>query len=68
MVIHNLKDIMILSNTETIPNKEITEICGIARGSTLRAKHIGNDIFDGEISEYSKLQAEPREQTLHRMT
>jgi len=66
---------MILSNTETIPNKEITEICGIARGSTVRARHIGNDIFaglkniiGGEISEYTKLQAESREQALHRMT
>ena len=36
---------MILSNTETIPNKEITEICGIARGGTVRANHISNDIF-----------------------
>tara|TARA_B110000091_G_C13802385_1_gene470846 strand:- start:171 stop:440 length:270 start_codon:yes stop_codon:yes gene_type:complete len=66
---------MILSNTETIPNKEITEICGIARGGTVRANHISNDIFTsfkhiigGEIIEYSKLQAESREQALHRMT
>jgi uncharacterized protein YbjQ (UPF0145 family) len=32
---------MILSNTETIPGKEIIEIMGIARGSTVRARNIG---------------------------
>jgi len=66
---------MILSNTETIPNKEIIEILGIARGSTVRARNIGRDIFaglknivGGEIEEYTKLQAESREQALQRLT
>lgn len=65
---------MILSNTETIPNKEITEVLGIARGSTVRARNIGRDIFaglkniiGGEIEEYTQLQAQSREQALHRM-
>lgn len=65
---------MILSNTETIPNKEITEILGIARGSTVRARNIGRDIFagfknivGGEIDEYTKLQAQSREEALQRM-
>ena len=65
---------MILTNTETIPNKEIVELLGIARGSTVRAKNIGRDIFaglknivGGEIEEYTKLQAESREQALQRM-
>lgn len=65
---------MIITTTETIPNKEVTEILGIARGSTVRAKNIGKDIFaglknivGGEISEYTRLQAESREQAMQRM-
>lgn len=65
---------MILTNTETIPGKEITEILGIARGSTVRARNVGRDIFaglknlvGGEIEEYTKLQAQSREQSLQRM-
>ncbi len=66
---------MIITTTETIPNKEITEILGISRGSTVRARNIGRDIFaglknivGGEIEEYTKLQAESREQAMQRMT
>ena len=65
---------MILSTTDTVPNKEITEILGIARGSTVRTRNIGRDIFaglkniiGGEIEEYTKLQAESREQAMQRM-
>ena len=66
---------MILTNTETIPNKEITELLGIARGSTVRARNIGRDFFaglkniiGGEINEYTKLQAQSREEAIQRMT
>jgi len=65
---------MIVTNTETIPGKEIVEILGIARGSTVRARNIGRDIFaglkniiGGEIEEYTKLQAHAREQALQRL-
>jgi uncharacterized protein YbjQ (UPF0145 family) len=65
---------MIITTTEFVPNKEIKEILGIARGSTVRARHIGNDIMaglknivGGEIEEYTKLQAQSREQALERM-
>jgi uncharacterized protein YbjQ (UPF0145 family) len=65
---------MILTTTEKIPNKEVTEILGIVRGSTVRARNLGRDIFaglksvvGGEISEYTQLQAESREQALQRM-
>ena len=65
---------MIITTTETIPNQEIEEILGIARGSTVRARNIGRDIFaalkniiGGEISEYTKLQALSREQAIQRM-
>ena len=36
---------MILTTTENIPNKEVSEILGIARGSTVRARNIGRDIL-----------------------
>ena len=65
---------MILSNTETVANQTITETLGIARGSTVRSRNIGRDIFaslknivGGEIEEYTKLQADAREQALQRM-
>ena len=55
---------MIIVNTPEIHNKKITETLGIARGSTVRARNVGQDIFaglkniiGGEISEYTKLQA-----------
>jgi uncharacterized protein YbjQ (UPF0145 family) len=65
---------IILSTTETIPHREIGEIIGIARGSTVRARNIGRDItavfraiVGGEVPEYTKLQADSREQALQRM-
>ena len=65
---------MIISTTEQIPKKEISEILGIARGSTVRAKSIGKDIFagfknivGGEIQEYTQLQADSREEAIKRM-
>lgn len=65
---------MIITTTDTVPNKEIVEILGVARGSTVRARSIGRDIFaglkniiGGEIEEYTKLQAESREQAMQRM-
>lgn len=65
---------MIISSTETIPGREITEVLGVVRGSTVRARNIGRDIFaslkniiGGEVSEYTKLMAESREEALLRM-
>ena len=65
---------MIISNTEFIAGREIIETIDIARGSTVRARNIGRDIFagfknivGGEISEYTKLLAEAREHAIDRM-
>ena len=65
---------MITTTTDFIPDQEISNILGVARGSTVRARNIGNDIFaglkniiGGEIDEYTKLQAQSREQALQRM-
>lgn len=65
---------MIISTTPDIKGKRITEIYGIARGNTVRARNIGRDIWaglknlvGGEISEYTRLQAQSREQAIQRM-
>ena len=65
---------MILSNTDFVPNKEVTEILGTVRGNTVQAKHIGKDIVagfrhvvGGEIKEYTEMLAESREIALKRM-
>ena len=62
------------TTTANIPGKEVSEILGISRGSTVRARNIGRDIFaglknivGGEISEYTRLQAQSREQAFQRM-
>jgi len=65
---------MITTSTDFIPNKQITEILGIARGSTVRARNFGFDfiasvknLLGGEISQYTKLQNQAREQALQRL-
>jgi uncharacterized protein YbjQ (UPF0145 family) len=65
---------MIIVTTPTVPNKAITEVHGLARGNAVRARNVGSDIFaglknivGGEVSEYTKLQADSREQALQRL-
>ena len=65
---------MILVSTPDVPNMKIVEVHGLARGSTVRARNVGRDIFaglknliGGEVSEYTKLQAESREEALKRL-
>ena len=65
---------MIIATAETIPGKTITESFGLVRGNTIRARNVGRDIVaglrtlvGGEITEYTKLMAEAREQAIDRM-
>jgi uncharacterized protein YbjQ (UPF0145 family) len=65
---------VILSNTETVPGKQITRFFGVVSGSTVRAKHIGKDILagfknivGGELKAYTELIAEAREDAIARM-
>lgn len=53
---------------------QIVRTLGIARGNTIRAKNVGQDfvaglrnIVGGEITEYTKMFAESREQATDRM-
>jgi uncharacterized protein YbjQ (UPF0145 family) len=66
---------MLLSTTDTIDGKKIVKQLGLVRGNTIRARHLGKDfmaslknLVGGEISEYTKLMAESREQSIDRMT
>jgi len=65
---------MILVNTDEVHGKRITKVLGLVRGNTIRARHIGRDIkaalknlVGGEITDYTKMMAESREQALDRM-
>ena len=65
---------MIIISTDQVPGKSISDTLGIARGSTVRARNLGRDIFaglknlvGGEISEYTRLLADAREEALQRM-
>ena len=65
---------MIIATTDTIAGKEIKQTLGMARGSTIQAKHIGKDIMSGlrsvvggELTEYSEMLEEAREKAINRM-
>ncbi|MBK8434531.1 MAG: YbjQ family protein [Chloroflexi bacterium] len=65
---------MLITTQDNFEDYEIIETLGLVRGNTVRARHIGNDIMaglrnivGGEITEYTKLLAESREQSVDRM-
>ena len=65
---------MIVATADTVAGKQIVQTLGVVRGNTIRARHIGKDIkavfkhmVGGEITDYTKLMAESREQALDRM-
>ena len=65
---------MIVVTSDMVTDKRIARTLGLVRGNTIRARHIGKDIVallrgivGGEVSEYTKLMAESREQALDRM-
>lgn len=65
---------MIIVTSDHIEGKKTVKTLGLVKGSTIRARHAGRDIVaglrsivGGEISEYTKLMAEAREQAIQRM-
>ena len=65
---------MIVTTSEQIEGKKIKKTIGMVKGSTIRAKHLGKDIMaafrgmaGGEITEYTKMMAEAREESIQRM-
>ncbi|MFT6157350.1 MAG: hypothetical protein ACI9I4_002267 [Neolewinella sp.] len=66
---------MLLSNLEQMPGKRIVKHLGLVQGSTVRSKHLGRDflagiknVFGGELSAYTELLQESREEAVKRMT
>ncbi len=65
---------MIMVSCDEIPGKRIIKTLGLVRGNTIRARHVGRDVMaklrgliGGEITDYTKMIAEAREQALDRM-
>jgi uncharacterized protein YbjQ (UPF0145 family) len=65
---------MILASSDDIPDRRIIKTLGLVRGSSIRARNVGRSIMahlrvfvGGEVTEYTKVIAEAREQALDRM-
>jgi len=65
---------MLITTQDYLADYEITETLGMVKGNTIRARHVGKDILaglrtivGGEITEYTKMLAESREQALDRL-
>ena len=65
---------MLLSTSDKIEGRKTVKHLGLAKGNTIRARHVGRDMIailrhmvGGEISDYTKMMAESREQALDRM-
>lgn len=65
---------MILTTGDAVPGQTTDRILGLVRGNTVRVRHVGRDIaaalrnlVGGEVSEYTKLMAESRDQAIDRM-
>ena len=65
---------MKISTIEFLPGCEITEVCGIAKGTVVQSKNIGRDILagfktivGGEISGYTQMLQQARDIATERM-
>ncbi len=63
-----------LATSSEVHGKRVIRTLGLVRGNTIRARHVGRDILavfksmvGGELSDYTKLMAEAREQAIDRM-
>ena len=66
---------MIVTTSGQVEGRKVVKTIGLVKGSTIRAKHLRRDfmaglrgVVGGEITEYTKMMAEAREQSLQRMT
>ena len=65
---------MIITTSGYVEGKSIVRTIGLVKGNTIRARHVGRDIMaglkgivGGEISEYTAMMSEAREQAIKRM-
>ena len=68
-----MKDI-IITTTNEIPNKEVKEVLGLVKGSTVRVRNVGRDIgaglkslIGGEIKGYTQMTEKARDEAINRM-
>jgi uncharacterized protein YbjQ (UPF0145 family) len=65
---------MMMTSTDEVPGYRVVRTLGLVRGNTVRARNLGVDflaglkaLVGGEISDYTKMLAESREQSIDRM-
>ena len=65
---------IIVTTTTEVPGKKVSQILGVVRGSTVRARNIGRDIgaalknvVGGEIKTYTDMISQAREEAINRM-
>ncbi|MFH0711814.1 MAG: YbjQ family protein [archaeon] len=65
---------LITTTTMEIPGRQIIKILGVAKGNTIRARHVGRDIaagfknlVGGEIKSYTEMTTQAREEAFNRM-
>lgn len=65
---------MLILTIENVPGKQITEVKGLVKGSTVRCKNIGKDITSsfknlvgGEMNSYNEMLTEARQIAIGRM-
>ena len=65
---------MLMVTTDSVPGKQIVEVKGLVKGSTVRSKHIGKDIsasfktiVGGELNGYNEMLIEARQIAIGRM-
>lgn len=70
---NNMTNIQVTTGS-TIPGKEITQILGVVKGNTVRARNIGRDIgaalksvVGGEVKTYTDMTTTSREEAYNRM-
>ena len=65
---------IITTTTDSLPGKKVSQVLGIVKGSTIRARHVGRDIaagfknlVGGEIKSYTQMISQSREEAFNRM-
>lgn len=65
---------ILVTTTEQIPGRDITEVLGVVKGNTVRARNIGRDIgaglkaiVGGEVKTYTQMSTAARDEAYNRM-
>ena len=65
---------IVITTGNEVPNKEIAEVLGVIKGSTVRARNVGRDIgasfknlVGGEIKTYTDMANNARDEAFNRM-